>query len=73
MEINLLLILKEKAEIFNSFFTKRCSLISSSSSKLPSALTRKTNELLSSIDFSKKDIMHIAQNQDPSKTHRHHA
>ena len=42
---------KEKAELFNDFFSKQCSLVNNNS-KLPSVLTKKTCKSLSSVEFS---------------------
>ena len=41
---------KEKAELFNDFFSKQCSLVNSNS-KLPSVVTRKTFKSVSSVSF----------------------
>ena len=61
---------KEKAELFNSFFAKQCSLIKNSS-KLPSHLHYFTDNCLSSVRFSQDDIAKIIQNLDPNKAHGH--
>ena len=61
---------KEKAELFNSFFAKQCSLIKNSS-KLPSHLHCLTDNRLSSVRFSQDDIAKIIQNLDPNKAHGH--
>ena len=61
---------KEKAELFNSFFAKQCSLIKNSS-KLPSLLHYLTDNRLSSVRFSQDDIAKIIQNLDPDKAYRH--
>ena len=60
----------EKAELFNSFFAKQCSLLNTPSI-LPSSFTKKTEESLSDIIFSKNDIMKIIQSLDPNKAHGH--
>ena len=46
---------KKKAELFNSFFSKQCSIIKNGS-KLPSNLVYYTNEKLSDIVFNSEDI-----------------
>ena len=61
---------KEKAELFNAFFAKQCSLIKNSS-KLPSHLHYLTDNRLSSVSFSQNDIAKIIQNLDPNKAHGH--
>ena len=61
---------KEKAELFNSFFAKQCSIIDNSSENL-SFLHPKTNQSLSNITFTEKDIEKVTQNLDSNKTHRH--
>ena len=57
---------KQKAEIFNSFFTKQCSLINTNSD-LPSVLSKKTHIFLSTIRFTSDDILKIVKNLDPNK------
>ena len=42
---------KEKAELFNDFFSKQCSLVNNNS-KRPSVLTKKMCKSLSSVEFS---------------------
>ena len=61
---------KEKAEFFNFFFAKQCSLIKNSS-KLPSHLHYLTDNCLSSVRFSQGNIAKLIQNLDPNKTHGH--
>ena len=46
---------KKKAELFNSFFAKQCTLINNGSS-LPSEHLLKTDKFLSNITFSSDDI-----------------
>ena len=43
---------KEKAQIFNDFFAKQCTLVENSS-KLPTNSFKRTNNLLSTISFTK--------------------
>ena len=59
---------KENSEIFNSFFSKQCSLIPSKS-LLPSQLTLLTEHTLANCYFSKKDILQIIRNPDSNKAH----
>ena len=47
---------RKKADIFNSFFAKRCSLINSDSS-LPSKIIKKTDNSLYSLKFSTENIL----------------
>ena len=59
---------KKKAELFNSFFAKQCSIIQNSS-KLPLTLNKKTNNSISSITFNRNDIATIIRSLDPNKAH----
>ena len=61
---------KEKAELFNDFFSKQCSLVNNNS-KLPSVLTKKTCKSLSSVEFSTYDVLKIIRNLNPNKAHGH--
>ena len=57
---------KEKAELFNDFFTRQCSLVNDNS-KLPSVLTKKACQSLSTVEFSTYDILKIIRNLNPNK------
>ena len=59
---------KIKAELFNYFFARQCSLIKNDS-KLPSHLNYKTDNRLLTVNFSIDDIAKILQNLDPNKVH----
>ena len=61
---------KEKANIFNNFFADQCSIVSNNS-ELPATRTKKTQESLSTINFSTDDILKIIRNLDPNKAHGH--
>ena len=61
---------RRKAEIFNTFFAKQCSLINTCSD-LPTTLTKKTHESLSTIRFRSDDTLKIIKNFDPNKAHGH--
>ena len=61
---------KEKAELFNSFFAKQCSLIKNDS-KLPPRLHFLTDKRLSMVKFVNTDILKIIQNLNPNKAHGH--
>ena len=61
---------EEKAEHFNAFFAKQCSLIDNNSS-LPNKLIYLTEKCLTKIRFSEDDIAKIVQNLDPNKAHGH--
>ena len=61
---------KKKAELFNSFFVKQCSLISNSS-ELPLNLHYTTEKRFNTLNFSNNDIEKIIQNLDPYKAHGH--
>ena len=61
---------KEKAELFNSFFAKQCSIIGNGS-EIPSFLHPKTDKSLSNITFTEKDIEKVMLNLDSNKAHGH--
>ena len=60
----------EKAELFNLFFSKQCSLINNGST-LPTHMKYLTNNWLSSISFSQEDIAKKIQNLDSGKANGH--
>ena len=60
----------EKAELFNSFFSKQFSLINNGSN-LPTHIQYLANNRLSSVTFSQDDIAKIIQNLDSGKAHGH--
>ena len=61
---------KEKAELFNCFFSKQCSLLANHS-ELPTSLSFRTDKRLSSVTFSAEDIGKIIQGLDHNKAHGH--
>ena len=61
---------KEKAELFNSFFSKQCSLITNNS-KLSTSPSYITDKRLSSITFSADDVGKIIWSVNPNKAHGH--
>ena len=61
---------KEKAELFNAFFDKQCSLIDTNSN-LPNQWIYSTEKRLSTMRFSEEDIVKITQNLDLNKAHGH--
>ena len=61
---------RKKADIFNSFSVKQCSLINSDS-YLPSKIIKKTDNSLYSVNFSTEDILQIINKLDSNKTHGH--
>ena len=61
---------RKKADIFNSFFAKQCSLINSDSS-LPSKIIKKTDNSLYSVKFSTENILQIINKLDSNKAHGH--
>ena len=61
---------KGKAELFNSFFAKQCSLIKNGS-KFPPRLHFLTDKRLSTAKFVSNDILKIIKNLNPSKAHGH--
>ena len=54
---------KEKAELFNSFFAKQCSIIDDGG-EIPSFLHPKTDKSLSNITFTEKYIETMIQNSN---------
>ena len=61
---------KKKAELFDSFFPKQCSLINNSS-ELPLNLHYPAEKCLNTLNFSNNDIEKIIQNLYPNKAHGH--
>ena len=61
---------KEKTELFNSFFSKQCSLLAIHN-ELPTSLSFRTDKRLSSVTFSAKYIGKIIQGLDHNKAHGH--
>ena len=61
---------KEKAELFNCFFSKQCSLLTNHS-ELSTSLSFQTNKPLSSATFLAEDIGKIIQGLDHNKAHGH--
>ena len=57
---------KDKAELFKDFFANQCSLIKNPSVLL-SVLFKRTENVISSIDFGLDDIAKIIQKLDPNK------
>ena len=60
----------KKADLFNSFFAKQCSVIESNS-VLPSSSIPVTDQCLVNIEFTKDDIKRIVCKHDPNKAHGH--
>ena len=60
--------MKEKSEIFNSFYANQCSLIPNNGI-LPSELKLFTEHTLTSCDFSETDSLQIINTQDSNKAH----
>ena len=59
---------KEKAQIFNKFFAKQCTLVENTS-KVPTNFFKRTNNL-STVWFSNKDdIAKTIKDLNPNKTH----
>ena len=61
---------EKKAELFNIFFAKQCSVINNDSS-LPTSMFSWTNKTLSEIRFCDDDILKIINNLDSNKAHSH--
>ena len=60
----------KKANFFNCFFAKQCSVIENNS-VLPSSTNTITDQYLSNIEFTKDDIKWIICKLDPNKAHGH--
>ena len=61
---------KETVELFNSFFSKQCSLVTNNS-KLSTSPSYITDKRLSSITFSADDVGKIIGSLNPNKAHGH--
>ena len=61
---------EKKAELFNTFFAKQCTLLNDSS-VLPYNLAKLTNKSLDTVNFSTDYISKIINNLDPNKAHGH--
>ena len=59
---------KEKAQTLNDFFAKQCTLVENTT-KLPTNSFKRTNNLLSTISFTKNDIAKIIKNLNPNKAY----
>ena len=59
---------KEKAQIFNDFFAKQCTLVENTS-KLPTNSFKRANNLLSTMLFTRDDIAKVIKNLNPNKAH----
>ena len=58
----------QKAELFKSFFAEKFSILLNSN-KLPTNLAPRTDQSLTSVNFSQDDILKIIQNLNPNKAH----
>ena len=58
----------KKADLFNSFFAKQCSIIENNS-VLPSLTFSVTDQYLANIEFVRDDIERITCKLDPNKGH----
>ena len=65
---NYIIDFKEKAQIFNNFFAKQCTLVENTSKLLIDSFKR-TNNVFSIILFTKDDIAKIIKNLSPNKAH----
>ena len=65
---NYIIDFKEKTQIFNDFFSNQCTLVENTSKLLTDSFKR-TNNLFSTISFTKNDIVKIIKNLNPNKTH----
>ena len=62
---------KRKAELFNCFFAKQCSIINDSSEHPFNILRKKTDKSISTVTFTSDDIATLIENVDPNKAHGH--
>ena len=62
---------KEKAELFNSFFSSQCSLLKNCS-KLPTKLRYITDKKLRTINFTTDNIKKVIVSLNPNKAHGHY-
>ena len=69
-EIKFITNFKEKVELFNTFFTKQCTLLINSSA-LPNNLAKLSNKSIDTVSFSTDDISKIIKNLDTNKAHSH--
>ena len=60
----------KRADLFNSFFAKQCSIIENNS-VLPSSTNPITDQYLANIEFTKDDTKRIICKLDPNKAHGH--
>ena len=60
----------KKADLFNSFFAKQCSIIENNS-VLPSSTIPVTDQYLANTEFTKDDIKRIICKLDPNNAHGH--
>ena len=61
---------KAKANLFNEYFSKQCTIIKTSS-LLPDSNVPRTENVLSDFDFNENDILKIIRNLDSNKAHGH--
>ena len=66
----LFLIFRKKANIFNEFFAKQCT-VAPNSSKPPSPFVRKADKYLSTVTFYENETKRAICNLDPNKAHGH--
>ena len=66
--IKITIILQERAQIFNDFFAKQCTLVENTC-KLSTYSFKRTNNLLSTISFTKDDIAKMIENLNSNKAH----
>ena len=59
---------KEKAQIFNNFFSKQRTLVENTSN-IPIDSSKRTNNLPSTISFTKDDMANIIKNLNPNEGH----
>ena len=61
---------KKKCQLFNSYLSEQWTLIKNIST-LPNTCSKRTNNILDTIIFSKDDIYKIIKTLDPNKAHGH--
>ena len=61
---------KERSELFNTFFAKKC-IVLNNSNVFPNNLVKLTNKSLDTVNFSAYDFFKTINNLDPNITHAH--
>ena len=60
--------IKEKCELFNSYFAGQCTPLDNNS-QLPTRFTTHIDSVLTAVDFSVEHVSNIIKKLDPNKAH----